>query len=472
MPYVEGFDTWPFGEEWLWEAVATVYLPLLELLEELDPAVTLGLTPVLCDQLETLPGAAGERLEKFLGETRQIVHDEDRLAFERSAEHELAAEVRRAGGDYERALAALRQRGGRLLDAFARLAARGRLELWTSAASHPILPLLATDAGLDLQIATGIASHEARFGGFHGGFWLPECAYAPGLERVLADHGVGVFCLDATHTHGQGAHEHLEPVITEAGVTAMPIDWQTVELVWNESSGYPTTPGYRDYHRRTTYDLRPWSTTGDAYRPGDARELAAQHAREFVASSIERLDGYAVQRGRPGLLCCALDTELLGHWWYEGQTWLRCVIAEAEAQGLDLVTVSEGLERVPPVARELRASSWGEGKDLRTWDSPRVAELAFAARRAELSTVAASAGRGCALPALARAARELLALQASDWAFHVTRDVAGDYPARRVAAHAAAHGEALAAAHRQAPVPEATLRNLAPHLELAPLTAP
>ena len=23
MPYVEGFGTWPFGEEWLWEAMAT-----------------------------------------------------------------------------------------------------------------------------------------------------------------------------------------------------------------------------------------------------------------------------------------------------------------------------------------------------------------------------------------------------------------------------------------------------------------
>ena len=23
MPYVEGFGTWPFGEEWLWEAIAT-----------------------------------------------------------------------------------------------------------------------------------------------------------------------------------------------------------------------------------------------------------------------------------------------------------------------------------------------------------------------------------------------------------------------------------------------------------------
>ncbi len=54
MPYVEGFGTWPFGEEWLWEAIAGSYLPLLELLDAGAP-LTLSLTPVLCDQLEA-PG--------------------------------------------------------------------------------------------------------------------------------------------------------------------------------------------------------------------------------------------------------------------------------------------------------------------------------------------------------------------------------------------------------------------------------
>ena len=54
MPYVEGFGTWPFGEEWLWEAIAGSYVPLLELLDGGAP-LTLSLTPVLCDQLEA-PG--------------------------------------------------------------------------------------------------------------------------------------------------------------------------------------------------------------------------------------------------------------------------------------------------------------------------------------------------------------------------------------------------------------------------------
>ena len=62
MPYVEGFGTWPFGEEWLWEAVACVYLPLLDMLD--GAPVTLGLTPVLCDQFEAMRGDAGERARR------------------------------------------------------------------------------------------------------------------------------------------------------------------------------------------------------------------------------------------------------------------------------------------------------------------------------------------------------------------------------------------------------------------------
>src|SRR5215475_2829644 len=64
MPYVEGFGTYPFGEEWLFDAVVRSYLPVLEVAERL----TMTVTPFLADQLE----AAGvrERLRDFLVEWR------------------------------------------------------------------------------------------------------------------------------------------------------------------------------------------------------------------------------------------------------------------------------------------------------------------------------------------------------------------------------------------------------------------
>src|SRR5215510_11206638 len=64
MPYVEGFGTYPFGEEWLFDAVVRSYLPVLEVAERL----TMTVTPVLADQLED-PGAR-ERLRRFLVELR------------------------------------------------------------------------------------------------------------------------------------------------------------------------------------------------------------------------------------------------------------------------------------------------------------------------------------------------------------------------------------------------------------------
>ena len=452
MPYVEGFGTWPFGEEWLWEAVATVYLPLLDVVR--DQPVTVGLTPVLCDQLETLTGEAGERFLTFLREIRGAVHAMDSEQLERSGEPELAAELRRAAGDYERAAAEFETIRGDLLGAF-----RGAgVELWTSAATHALLPLLATDAGRALQLHAGVESHERRFESWSGGFWLPECGYQPGLERDLADYGTRCFCVDQTAALGHDSPDLLRPIATEAGPAAVPIDRQTVELIWGPS-GYPSHDTYRDYHGRTEHDLRPWNNGGGPYDHEAALALARGHARAFVAHVGERLrDG--------GLLCCALDTELIGHWWYEGPEFLRAVLAEAPAAGIELVTLPAGLETVEPVERPLAPSSWGKGNDFSTWDSPRVAELAFSARRAELRTLAA-ASSGLRGAALQRAARELLALQSSDWAFMTTHEMAGDYPRKRVEHHLAALDSALAGS-----AGEAALRNLAPELDLSPLVAP
>ena len=457
MPYVEGFGTWPFGEEWLWEAVACVYLPLLDMLD--GAPVTLGLTPVLCDQLDAMRGEAGERYLRFLREIRAPIHDEDAAGLDDDGKPELAAELRRAAGDYTRAEARFEERGRDLLSAFAGL---GRVELWTSAATHGLLPLMATDAGLRLQVATGSASHMSRFGDWGGGFWLPECGYAPGLERELADHGVRAFCVDQTPVAG---FDHLTPVATEPGPVAVPIDWDTVQLVWNDESGYPAHETYRNYWGRTVHDLRPWSNAGRPYDHGAALALARAHARDFVGRAAARLES-------GGLVCCALDTELLGHWWYEGLAWLGAVLEEAEAHGVRLVTVSEGIELVEPVARELAPSTWGHGKDFTTWDAPAVAELAFDARAAELRTVGAVARHGAPHVALERAARELLAMQSSDWAFMVTRDLAAEYPRERVRLHADCLDAALAALTDSAAAPDPALRGLAPHLDLSPLTTP
>ena len=148
----------------------------------------------------------------------------------------------------------------------------------------------------------------------------------PGLERELAEQGVRVFCVDQTGVEG---FDHLQPVATEPGPWRCRSTGRPSSSSGTTRDGYPAHPLYRNYWGRTVHDLRPWSNAGEPYDHEAALALAREHARDFVSRAAARLeDG--------GLLCCALDTELLGHWWYEGQAWLRAVLEEAESQGCGL----------------------------------------------------------------------------------------------------------------------------------------
>ena len=182
----------------------------------------------------------------------------------------------------------------------------------------------------------------------------------------------------------------------------------------------------------------------------------------------KRLRAFREQRGKPGLITFAIDTELLGHWWSEGPIWLEAVLRLAGERGVRLLTLPEALARHDPEERPLRESTWGEGKDLRTWDSPEVADLAWAARRLELRLLAAIDGGALARQTAERGARELLALQASDWAFLDRRGQAGDYPYQRSSGHAQALLEAI---HSREP-PDPRMRNLAPDLSPSPCWSP
>lgn len=457
MPYVEGFGTWPFGEEWLFEALATSYLPLLDVLDGPGgDVVTLSLTPVLVDQLAA-PGM-GERFVAFLTDVRRASHALDVDGCRASGHPDLAAALELAAGDYEHALDRFAARtGGRgeqgLLDALAPHAA------WTSSATHAVLPLVATEAGVRLQLRTGIDGHRERFDDarpWRGGFWLPECAHAPWLDPLLEEAGVHAVCVDLTDVlGGHGAPGHLTPYRTQAGPLLVPVDRQVMELVWSDG-GYPADGAYRDYHHRTTHDHHPWSVDGSVYDRERARARTREHAAAFVRDVRARVAG-------GGLSVCALDTELLGHWWYEGVDWLAAVLDEARTQGLRIVHLDEAVRAATPADPiDPGTTTWGTPRDLSTWDAPRVADLAWQARAAELDVVAAGPA------ADPRAVRELLALQSSDWTFMVTRDLAGEYPVERATGHHAALRAALAAPGTTDPA----VRSLAPHAHPAALLEP
>jgi 1,4-alpha-glucan branching enzyme len=453
MPYVEGFGTYPFGEEWLFDAVVRSYLPVLEVARDL----TMTVTPVLADQLEDL--GVAERLRRFLVDWRIGAAEADLGDIAPAERLACGAERDR----YRRALELLDAAGGDPLAPFQRAAAEGRVALAASSATHALLPLLATRPGLRLQLDAGIRSHRRRFG-WDGGLWLPECAYDPGLEWGLAAAGVEWFCVD------QSAHEEplaaLRPVATEAGPVALPIDWEAISWLW-DLSGYPSDPAYAQFDGKSLRGIRLWKIGGGAYDPGAGAAAARRQASEFLGAIAARLRGYEAERGRRGLIVFAIDTELLGHWWSEGPLWLAAVLEGAAAAGVRLVTVPEALEDHEPERRPLRRASWGEDKDFSTWDSPPVADLAWAARRLELKLIRSVRG-GLRGAQAERAARELLAAQASDWAFLDRRGQAGDYAWQRATDHSQALYEAIGCDRDT----DRRMRSLAPDLTLTPLLEP
>ena len=183
-----------------------------------------------------------------------------------------------------------------------------------------------------------------------------------------------------------------------------------------------------------------WAAAPTSPRPPAPRPGA--RPREFLAACAARLREFSAARGRRGLLVFAIDTELLGHWWSEGAAWLGEVVAAAEGAGVRLLTATEALAEHEPVGAPDRGLQLGRG------EGPQHLGLA-AGGRPRLGREAARAAASCAPsrgldgPAAMRAARELLAVQASDWAFLDRRGEAGDYAYQRATRHAEAALEAI-----------------------------
>ena len=444
MPYVHGYGTWPFGEEWLWEVYATSYLPVAELARRTP--LTVSLTPVVGDQLEA-PGAPGRCLD-FYDVVRRRTHEEDQAGL-RLKPGELDGEL--AASEYSWALheAAIRGIHAHRDDLLEPLA---QASTWTSAATHAVLPLLATEPGVRLQVATGIASHLRRTGAWGGGLWLPECAWDPELEGPLVDEGVRTVCVELT-----GVGDELRaPWVTPGGLRIVPIDRPLIDLVWHHT-GYPGAAAYRDSHRRSFQNTPLWANGGGAYDPEAGAAQARADAADWARACAARLAGGQVA-------VVAFDTELFGHWWHEGPAFLEAAVDALAAEGVELVQLDELMARTAddlPVADAPPASTWGAGRDLRTWNGPAVSTIAWELRRAELALLA---GREPGAPSDA-ALRDLLALQSSDWAFMVTEERAASYGWARFADHR------QAVDRRSGPLPSSAprLRHLAPDLARAAL---
>jgi 1,4-alpha-glucan branching enzyme len=427
LPWVAHAGSWPVGEEWLHQAWATSYDPVVELLERLAAEgrtglLTLGVTPVVAAMLDdpyllrqqhTWLGTWQVRAASLAPRLPEIAAYEWRLASHALARFE--SRWRHGGAPVLRALAD-----------------SGAVELLGGPATHPFQPLVADDRLVDAQLSVGLDDAAIRLGARPSGIWAPECGYRPGLERHYARNGVTHFLADGPTLIRSGASTGAAYTVGDSDVVVVGRDLDVTYRVWSPRSGYPGGRWYRDFH---TFDhasgLRPARVTSRRTSPEDKRQYdpaagraaADKDAEDFVRVVVDRL------RDR-SLTVVAYDTELFGHWWHEGPYWLERVLRLLPEAGVRLATLRE----IEPTGRvDLGAGSWGSGKDWHVWENDLLDESRDVQRR--LLDVVAKVEPRARDEALDQLMREAFLVMSSDWAFCVTHDTAADYARSRHAAH-------------------------------------
>ncbi|HYM15684.1 MAG TPA: 1,4-alpha-glucan branching protein domain-containing protein [Dehalococcoidia bacterium] len=494
LPYARKAGRWPHGEEWLHEGAVDTYLPLLAALHDLAAEgvryrLTISITPVLAEQLADAD---------VLGHLDAYIDDlcdraaSDIARSERNGDDARADVARFYHGRFTWLRDQFRDRFGRdIVGALRWLQDNGYVEIATSAATHGYLPLLERDSSIYAQVRTGVRTYRRHFGRAPASFWLPECAYRaahedggvmrPGLEEFLAAQRITAFFVeshailggqplgkaagDAIGPYGEprrytvpgpaGAPTHrttFQPYwVARPQVAAIGRNVDTGLQVWSGEHGYPGDFVYREFHKKDDQSgLHYWRVTGarvalgdkQLYGPAAAFDRARDHARHFAALVGDQVRAYRASSGRYGIVSAAYDTELLGHWWYEGVTWLQHVLRDlSRSDAVDMTGAAQFVREHPPEdVVTLPESSWGRLGTHVTWLNDDTAWMWPVVRAAERRMEQLVAGHGAASgdagAALAQLGRELLLLQSSDWPFLVTTGQAREYAEQRFRAHA------------------------------------
>ncbi len=474
LPYVRHPEYERFLEErWFFEALVETYVPLIKFFDQLRSEsipfkLTVSISPTLANMMEdSLLRRAHGPASRYAGHAgRARVRADQGLGRRQLPEPDVPSALCRGPLGL---CGALRHPSDQGLP--------GVRQRWLSGDHH-----LCRDARLlavavvradrcSAQIQAAVKEHERLFGKKPCGMWLPECAFYPGLDQLLAEAGIRYFMVDA---HGIeyadpkpifGVHA---PLYTPTGVAAFGRNPSTSRLVWSSRIGYPADFNYREYYRDIGYDLdqaylepfqyapgvktqtgiKYYRITGSTqdktlYNPDWARDTVEQHARDFVGRCRDQSARVGHRMPFPPVIVSPYDAELFGHWWFEGPQWIYRVIREISYQNdLALSTPGEYLQEHPIQQKAMPCpSSWGRNGYHDHWVNAKTdwmwRPLHEAAVRMTLAVQKSPPQIKGSLPdrTLRQAGRELLLAQASDWPFIITNGTTEEYARRRFQDH-------------------------------------
>ena len=320
LPYVLAHGRWPHGMDWLSEAAAETYVPLVTIMREMiaegyEPRLTIDISPVLCEQM-----ADQSFKEEFVSYLEQKIKaaSNDIAEFTKYNQPNMLTNANKWHEFYSQTLSKFNALNQDIIAEMRKLQDEGYLEIMTCGATHGYAPLLSRDETVQAQVKAAVKNYEKHFGRKPKGIWLPECAYRPrykwsppvpidgsqdaydrkGVDEFLSENGIDYFIVDSHLLKGgksigvymdrfealkklwgqfEKEYKPREEVKTRTprdvylvssdseGKKPTAIftrDPETGLLVWSGEHGYPGDGNYLDFHKkRFPGGNRYWAVT-------------------------------------------------------------------------------------------------------------------------------------------------------------------------------------------------------------------
>lgn len=472
MPYIRHTEINDALEErWLFEAMNECYIPLIQVYDGLirdniNFKITMSITPPLMTMLQD--EYLNERYQEYLSKSIELTEKELIRTKDDSELNKLAQ-------FYNTRFNALqdtyREYECNLMNAFKKFDKLGVLEVITCSATHAFLPLLAVNPeAVKAQLETGVQSYIETMGHAPNGIWLPECAYTYSLDPWLKESGIKYFIAESKaviNASPRPKYGATTPIATPNGICAFGRDMDSSYQVWSDFMGYPGDPNYREFYRDLGYELpmeyiapyinasgiridtgvKYYKITGKTdnkqyYNRENALRTVKGHAAHFASCRHNQINALSEHMDKPPIITCPYDTELFGHWWFEGPDFIDAFIRKSaeEWTSYDLTTPTEYLEKNPIVqCCSPDPSSWGENSDYSVWLNPANQWIYRDLHKCEeiMVRLANSYTNPTDIQkrALNQAARELMLAESSDWPFIIKQNTTVDYAVRRVNIH-------------------------------------